>query len=67
MQPIINGSIAGSLAVLITNPFDLAKTRLQLQGELKAHGTYEKHYRGVIDSLRKTIREEGKYSVYKGL
>ena len=30
MQPIINGSMAGSFAVLITNPFDLAKTRLQL-------------------------------------
>ena len=67
MQPIINGSLAGSLAVLITNPFDLAKTRLQLQGELQAYGTYEKHYRGVIDALRRTIREEGKYSVYKGL
>lgn len=26
--PIINGAIAGTTAVLLTNPFDLAKTRL---------------------------------------
>lgn len=27
--PIMNGALAGTSAVLITNPFDLAKTRLQ--------------------------------------
>lgn len=38
MDALINGAIAGATTVLITNPFDLAKTRLQAQGELVAEG-----------------------------
>lgn len=34
IRPIFVGAISGCTAVFFTNPIDLAKTRLQLQGEL---------------------------------
>ena len=47
-------------ACLFTNPFDVAKVRMQLQGELlRARGGGPKVYRNIIDCLRKTVAVEG--------
>lgn len=41
-------STAAVGAVIITNPLDVIKTRLQLQGELRAPGQYTKVYSNVL-------------------
>ncbi|KAF5331775.1 hypothetical protein D9758_018554 [Tetrapyrgos nigripes] len=49
------------LFVTISNPAEVAKTRLQLQGELAKDGGM-KVYRNMFDVLGKTFRNEGKAS-----
>ena len=41
------GGMATSLAGFFTNPLEVAKTRMQLQGELKAHGQYSVIYTNI--------------------
>jgi len=54
---------AGAAMVLLTNPFWLVKTRLQLQ--TKSHGTAA--YDGFADCLRRVVRDEGWAALYRGL
>ncbi|KYQ90123.1 mitochondrial substrate carrier family protein [Tieghemostelium lacteum] len=55
------GGGAGMLAAAITNPFDVAKTRLQTQGDVG------KHYKGMIDALRTIWAEEGSAGYLRGM
>lgn len=41
-------STAAVGAVVVTNPLDVIKTRLQLEGELRAPGKYTKVYKNVL-------------------
>lgn len=52
--------------VTISNPAEVAKTRLQLQGELARNGG-EKVYNNVLDVVTKTWRNEGIRGVQRGL
>ncbi|GAB5360349.1 hypothetical protein AAMO2058_000619900 [Amorphochlora amoebiformis] len=53
-----------AIAVVFTNPMDTAKTRLQMQGELrKGKGDYA----GLIDVLRKTYQTEGITGLQRGV
>ncbi|KAE8298559.1 Solute carrier family 25 member 34 [Larimichthys crocea] len=45
------GALACCAACVFTNPLEVVKTRLQLQGELCARGSYQRHYRGVLQAL----------------
>ena len=63
----IYAASAASAAVIFTNPFDVAKTRLQLQGELLDAGMERKVYRGPVDCILKTIRLEGIQGAQRGL
>jgi len=47
----ILGAAAASSACLFTNPLEVAKTRMQLQGELKARGEYARHYKNVFQAF----------------
>ncbi|CAD8088278.1 unnamed protein product [Paramecium sonneborni] len=67
MDAVLNGAIARATTILITNPFDLAKTRLQAQGELVAEDHFKTTYSGVINTLMKTSQSEGLFGVQKGL
>lgn len=40
---------------------------MQLQGELAAHGTYVKPYKGVIEAFVAVAKNEGIYGLQKGL
>lgn len=51
MEHFIKGGAAASGAALFTNPLEVAKTRIQLQGELQARGQYPVHYRNVFHAL----------------
>ena len=68
-QPVPKGYGSGGLlgmvfsglgpagAAIFTNPFDVAKVRMQLQGEALSGGT--KVYRGSFDCIWKTFKSEG--------
>ena len=50
---------ASAVTVTFTNPFDNAKTRLQLQNELVSKGQGEVIYTNVFQTVRKTFSDEG--------
>lgn len=63
---LISGSLAGVLSCLVTNPLDVARTRLQLLEF--GDGLERKTIRGgFISLLQKTFREEGMAGLYKGV
>jgi solute carrier family 25, member 34/35 len=53
------GALAACGAVTVTNPMEVVKTRLQLQGELAARGQVRKVYTGVLQALRIIAVKEG--------
>ncbi|XP_003228295.2 solute carrier family 25 member 34 isoform X2 [Anolis carolinensis] len=61
------GATACCLACVFTNPLEVVKTRLQLQGELRARGSYPRHYRGVLQALVAVGRADGLRGLQKGL
>uniref|UniRef100_A0A182J1U6 Mitochondrial oxaloacetate carrier protein n=1 Tax=Anopheles atroparvus TaxID=41427 RepID=A0A182J1U6_ANOAO len=61
------GGLGSMGATLITNPLEVVKTRMQLQGELAAKGTYRKPYRGIADAFVTIARNDGYAALQKGL
>ncbi|KAK2816052.1 hypothetical protein Q7C36_022323 [Tachysurus vachellii] len=59
--------VAACGACLFTNPLEVCKTRMQLQGELKSRGTYRVHYRNVFHAFYTIGRVEGLSALQKGL
>jgi len=55
------GGAAGSLAAALTNPFDVAKTRLQTQADTG------KKYEGLVDAMVTIWKEEGRRGFFRGL
>uniref|UniRef100_A0A667J6G5 Solute carrier family 25 member 34 n=1 Tax=Lynx canadensis TaxID=61383 RepID=A0A667J6G5_LYNCA len=64
---LVLGASACCLACVFTNPLEVVKTRLQLQGELRARGTYPRPYRGFFASVAAVIRADGLCGLQKGL
>uniref|UniRef100_A0A2P2HZ85 Solute carrier family 25 member 35-like n=1 Tax=Hirondellea gigas TaxID=1518452 RepID=A0A2P2HZ85_9CRUS len=60
-------SVAAVGAVIITNPMDVIKTRLQLQGELKAPGQYVKVYNNVLQAGFQMLKTEGIRGLQRGV
>ena len=58
------GGLAGACAAIFVSPFDVLKTRLQIQNTDSS-----KHplYRGILGSLRRVFREEGYRGLFRGL
>ncbi|KAG6380929.1 mitochondrial carrier domain-containing protein [Boletus reticuloceps] len=65
-EGFVCGGLAASIAVTFSNPPEVAKTRLQLQGELARNGG-QKVYKNAIDVLAKTWRNEGIRGMQRGL
>ncbi|XP_032088020.1 solute carrier family 25 member 34 [Thamnophis elegans] len=61
------GATACCLACVFTNPLEVVKTRLQLQGELRARGSYPRHYRGVLQAMLAVRQADGLRGLQKGL
>lgn len=59
---LMAGAGAGSTAAAITNPMDVAKTRLQTQGETKI-----KKYNGMVQTLVTIWKEEGRRGYLRGI
>ncbi|PAV22061.1 oxaloacetate carrier [Pyrrhoderma noxium] len=65
-EGFICGGLAACTAVTFSNPAEVAKTRLQLQGEL-AKGGGKRVYNSAVDVLAKTWRNEGIKGLQRGL
>ncbi|XP_041129080.1 solute carrier family 25 member 34-like [Polyodon spathula] len=61
------GAAACCGACVFTNPLEVVKTRLQLQGELRVRGSYQRHYHGVLQALWAVSRADGLRGLQKGL
>ena len=61
------GGVAACGAGFFTNPLEVVKTRMQLQGELKARGEYTKHYRHVFHAFYAIGKYDGILALQKGL
>lgn len=61
------GGVAALGAGFFTNPLEVVKTRLQLQGELKAKGHYTTHYRGFFHAFYIIGKTDGLLALQKGL
>ncbi|CAO2643718.1 Solute carrier family 25 member 35 [Lemmus lemmus] len=59
--------LAACGACVFTNPLEVVKTRMQLQGELKAPGTYQRHYRNVFHAFFTIGKVDGLAALQKGL
>nr|XP_045005305.1 solute carrier family 25 member 34 isoform X3 [Jaculus jaculus] len=64
---LVLGASACCLACVFTNPLEVVKTRMQLQGELRARGTYPRPYRGLVSSVAAVARADGLWGLQKGL
>ncbi|KAM3961269.1 solute carrier family 25 member 35-like [Aphomia sociella] len=61
------GGVSAMFATLFTNPIEVVKTRLQLQGELMSKGQHAVHYRNVPHGLFVIARTEGFVALQSGL
>ncbi|KAF9650280.1 mitochondrial carrier [Thelephora ganbajun] len=66
LESFLVGGAAACCAVTVSNPAEVAKTRLQLQGEL-TRGGGPKVYNNVLDVFAKTWRNEGICGIQRGL
>lgn len=63
----IVGGVAAACAGFFTNPLEVLKTRLQLQGELKAKGQHAVHYKNVFHAAYVVAKHDGILALQKGL
>lgn len=61
------GGVAACGACFFTNPLEVVKTRMQLQGELKSRGTYQVYYRNVFHAFYTIGKIDGLAGLQKGL
>ena len=66
LKDVATGGSATATACIFTNPLEVIKTRLQLQGEMAASASAVR-YTGVADTAVKMVRHEGVMSLQKGL
>ncbi|XP_035697449.1 solute carrier family 25 member 35-like isoform X2 [Branchiostoma floridae] len=67
MAEFLIGGVSACSATLFSNPLAVVRTRLQLQGELKSRGTYQRHYRNVFHAFFTIGRVDGLLALQKGL
>lgn len=61
------GGLAAAGAGFFSNPLDVLKTRMQLQGELKARGAHAVHYRNVFHAAVVVVKNDGVWGLQKGV
>ncbi|XP_008401865.1 kidney mitochondrial carrier protein 1-like [Poecilia reticulata] len=66
-KPFVFGGLASITAECGTFPIDLAKTRLQVQGQVGDSKYREIRYRGMLHAIMRVGREEGLRALYSGI
>lgn len=61
------GGLGAVCAGFFSNPLEVIKTRIQLQGELQNRGKYKVHYRNVFHAFYTVAKNESFVSLQKGL
>lgn len=61
------GATAAATAGVFTNPLEVLKTRLQLQGELQAKGQHAVHYKNMVHGAWVIVEHDGILALQKGL
>ncbi|XP_017866701.1 PREDICTED: solute carrier family 25 member 35-like [Drosophila arizonae] len=61
------GGLASVGATFFTNPIEVVKTRIQLQGELAARGSYVEPYKGIVQAFITVAKNDGMMGLQKGL
>lgn len=61
------GAAAAVGAGFFTNPIDVVKIRLQLQGELEARGTYKRLYKNTFHAAYQIAKHEGIFALQSGI
>ena len=64
---MFDGALASCGAAVFSNPFDVIKIRMQLQGELMKRGAYTPEYTGMLQGIYKVGTTEGILALQKGL
>ena len=67
LDEFVMGGLGACCAGVITNPLEVVKTRIQLQGELRSRGHYMVHYRNVFHAFYAIAANEGMGALQKGL
>lgn len=67
LEELLFGGIGAACAGVITNPLEVIKTRVQLQGELRARGQFVIHYRNAFHAFYVVAKTERLISLQKGL
>jgi len=60
LRECVTGGVAACGATIFSNPLEVVKTRMQLQGELQSRGTYAVHYRNVFHAFYNIAQGDGK-------
>jgi solute carrier family 25 protein 44 len=66
MNHLLSGALAGILSVVVTNPLDVARTRIQLLEVENARERRELN-EGFSQMLKKIVQKEGFRGLYKGM
>ncbi|XP_028967499.1 solute carrier family 25 member 35 isoform X2 [Galendromus occidentalis] len=61
------GGVAAAGAGFLTNPLDVVKTRIQLQGELQNRGSYKVHYRNTLHACYVIAKHDGLMALQSGI
>lgn len=61
------GGLAAVGAGFFTNPLEVVKTRMQLQGELHAKGQHTVHYKNIIHASYTIAKHDGMLALQAGL
>uniref|UniRef100_A0A1B0G726 Uncharacterized protein n=1 Tax=Glossina morsitans morsitans TaxID=37546 RepID=A0A1B0G726_GLOMM len=67
LSEFVLGGLASTGATFFTNPIEVIKTRIQLQGELAARGTYVEPYKGLFQAFVTVAKNDGWAGLQKGL
>jgi solute carrier family 25 protein 14/30 len=73
VQMYVFGGLSAQVAAVFTNPIDVIKIRLQLQGEghgwsPSAAGLYKgQHRKGIVEMFISVVKEEGLLALWKGV